>query len=163
MHLDLLSIPQSGGKNVKTLFKEKSERETVVLVLFPHLYTFMAAWREEEEDAARHHQKKRKTARLWKLLSYTKASVEAPNQQQPIGLIFRALSLRNLISGCKCGRVYTAGAGPSSPSRGAANWLSSRLSRSAETRRRYGWLRMVFPGARLFRAPIWCTSGGGGK
>ena len=29
-----------------------------------------------------------------------------------------------------------------------------------ETRRRYGWLRMVFQGARLFRAPIWCPSGG---
>ena len=29
------------------------------------------------------------------------------------------------------------------------------------TRRRYGWLRMmVFPGAHLFRAPIWCPSGG---
>ena len=31
-----------------------------------------------------------------------------------------------------------------------------------ETRRRYGWLKMVFPSARLFRAPIWCPSGGGG-
>ena len=43
----------------------------------------------------------------------------------------------------------------------AANWLPSRFSLSAETRRRYGWLRMmVFPGARLFRAPNWCPSGG---
>ena len=25
-----------------------------------------------------------------------------------------------------------------------------------------GWLRIVFPGARLFRALIWCPSGGGG-
>ena len=33
-------------------------------------------------------------------------------------------------------------------------------SLSVETRRRYGWLRMVFPGMRPFRAPIWCTSGG---
>ena len=41
-------------------------------------------------------------------------------------------------------------------------WLSSRLSRSVETRRRYGWLRMVFRGACLFRAPIFCPSGGGG-
>ena len=39
-------------------------------------------------------------------------------------------------------------------------WLPSRFSLSVETRRRYGWLRMmVFPGARLFRAPIWCPSG----
>ena len=29
-------------------------------------------------------------------------------------------------------------------------------------RRRYAWLRMVFPGVRPFRAPIWCPSGGGG-
>ena len=36
------------------------------------------------------------------------------------------------------------------------------MVRSAETRRRYGWLRMVVPGARLFRAPIRCISGGGG-
>ena len=38
--------------------------------------------------------------------------------------------------------------------------MPSRFSRSVETRRRYDWLRMMFPGARLFRAPIWCTSGG---
>ena len=37
-----------------------------------------------------------------------------------------------------------------------------RCSQSVETRRRYGWLRMVFPGAHPFRAPIWCSSGGGG-
>ena len=72
------------------------------------------------------------------------------------------LSLRNLVSGYECGRVFPAGVGPGSPSRDAANWLSSRLSRSVETRRRYGWLRMVFPGACLLRAPIWCPSGGGG-
>ena len=29
-------------------------------------------------------------------------------------------------------------------------------------RRRYGWLRMVLPGALLFRASVWCSSGGGG-
>ena len=40
-----------------------------------------------------------------------------------------------------------------STSRDATNCLPSRFSLS-ETRRRYGWLRMVFPGARLFRAPI---------
>ena len=77
-------------------------------------------------------------------------------------LISRALSLRNLVSGYECGRVFPAGAGPGSPSRDATNWLSLRLSRSVEMRRRYGRLRMVFPGAGLFRAPILCPSGGGG-
>ena len=75
--------------------------------------------------------------------------------------ISRALSLRNLVSGNECGRVFPAGVGPGSPSRDAANWLPSRFGLSVETRRRYGWLKMtVFPGARLFRAPIWCPSGG---
>ena len=74
----------------------------------------------------------------------------------------RALSLRSLVSGSECGRVFPAGVGPGSPWRDAVNWRSSRFSRSVETRRRYGWLRMVLPGARLFRAPIWCSSGGGG-
>ena len=42
------------------------------------------------------------------------------------------------------------GVGPGSSSRDAANWLSSSLSRSVETRRRYGWLgTMVFPDAHL--------------
>ena len=49
---------------------------------------------------------------------------------------------------------------PGSTSRDAANWLPSRFSLSIETRRRYDWLRMVFPGARLFRAPLWRPSGG---
>ena len=54
----------------------------------------------------------------------------------------------------QCGRVFPAGVGPGSPSRDAANWLPSRFSLSVETRRRYGWLRMmVFPGARLFPSP----------
>ena len=75
--------------------------------------------------------------------------------------VSRALSLRNLVSGYECGKVFPAGVGPGSPSRDAVNWLPSRFSLSVETRRRYGWLRMmVFPGARLFRAPIWCPSGG---
>ena len=56
----------------------------------------------------------------------------------------------------------TADVWPDSPSRDAANWQVSRLSRSIGTRRRNGWLRMVFPGARPFRAPVWCPSGGGG-
>ena len=53
----------------------------------------------------------------------------------------RALSLRNLISGYECGRVFPAGVGPGSPSRDAVNWLPSRFSLSVETRRRFGWLR----------------------
>ena len=73
----------------------------------------------------------------------------------------RALSLRNLVLGYGCGRIYPAGVGPGSTSRDVFNRLSCRFSRSVETRRRYDWLRMVFPGARLFRAPIWCPSGGG--
>ena len=77
-----------------------------------------------------------------------------------VGDTSSALSLRNLVSGYECGRVFPAGVGPGSPSRDAANWLPSRFSLSVETGRRYGWLRMVFPGARLFRAPIWCPSGG---
>ena len=70
-------------------------------------------------------------------------------------LLNRARSLRNLlVSGNECGRVFPAGVGPGSPSRDAANWLPSRFSLSVETRRRYGWLRMmVFPGARLFPSP----------
>ena len=72
-----------------------------------------------------------------------------------------ALSLRNLVSGYECGRVFPAGVGPGSPSRDAVNWLPSRFSLSVETRRRFSWLRMmVFPGAHLFRASIWCPSGG---
>ena len=75
-------------------------------------------------------------------------------------LSFRALSLRNLFPGYECGRVFSAGVGSGSPSRGAANWLPSRFGLSVETRRRYGWLRIVFPGVTPFRAPIWCPSGG---
>ena len=56
-----------------------------------------------------------------------------------------ALSLRNLVSGYECGRAFPAGVGPGSPSKDAANWPSSRFSRSVETRRRYGWLKMVLP------------------
>ena len=62
--------------------------------------------------------------------------------------------LINHISGYEHGRVFPAGVGPGSPSRDATNSLSSRFSPSVETRRRYGCLRIVFPGARLFRASI---------
>ena len=72
----------------------------------------------------------------------------------------RALSLRNLVSGYECGGVFPAGVGPGSPSRDAANWLPSRFALSVETRRQYGWLRMVFSSVRLFRTPIWCPSRG---
>ena len=97
---------------------------------------------------------------------YILCSIRANQSGPPVvltshGISFRALSLRNLVSGYECGRVFPAGAGPGSPSRDAANWLpTSRFDLSVETRRRYGWLRMVFPGVRLFRAPIWCPSGG---
>ena len=72
----------------------------------------------------------------------------------------RALSLQNLVSGYECGRVFQAGVGPGSPSKDAANRLLLRFGLSVETRRQYGWLRMVFSGVRLFRAPIWWPSGG---
>ena len=52
--------------------------------------------------------------------------------------------------------------GSGSPLRDAVNWLSLRFSRSIETRRRYGWSRMMLPCARFFQAPIWCPPGGGG-
>ena len=74
----------------------------------------------------------------------------------------RALSLRNLVSGYECGRVFPAGVGPGSPSRDAANWLPSRSDLLVETRRQYGWLMMVFSGVRLFRAPIGGLREGGG-
>ena len=72
------------------------------------------------------------------------------------------VSLPNLVSGYECGRVFPAGVGPGSPSRDAANWLPSRFCLSVETRRQYGWLRMVFSGGvrLLFRVPIWWPSGG---
>ena len=53
--------------------------------------------------------------------------------------------LRNLLLGYELRRVFPTCVGPGSPSRDAANCLSSRFNRLVETRRRYGWLRMVFP------------------
>ena len=48
----------------------------------------------------------------------------------------------------------------SSSPRKVVSRLPSRFGLSVETRRRYGWLRrMVFPGVRPFRAPIWCPPG----
>ena len=67
------------------------------------------------------------------------------------------------LLGYECGSVYPAGVELGSRSRDAANGLSSRFSRSVETRRRYyGWLRVVFSGACLLRVPNWCPSGGSG-
>ena len=38
-----------------------------------------------------------------------------------LAALFRALTLRNLVSGYECGRVFPAGVGPGSPSKDAAN------------------------------------------
>ena len=69
------------------------------------------------------------------------------------------LSLRNLVLGYECGRVFPVGVGPDSPSRDATNWLSSRFSLSVETRRRFGWLTMISTRCGTSRAPIWCPFG----
>ena len=53
---------------------------------------------------------------------------------------YSALSLRNLILGYECGRDFPVGLGLNSPLR---DTMSTRFSRSVETRRRFGWLRMV--------------------
>ena len=57
------------------------------------------------------------------------------------------------------------GVGPGSPSRDAANWLLSRFCLSVETRRQYGWLRMVFSGElhllRRFFASLSLENGAG--
>ena len=87
----------------------------------------------------------------------TKGLTQTPNTRQRYP---RAFSFRNLVSGYGCGRVFPASVRPGSPSRDAANWLPSRFGPSVEMRRRYGWLRMVFLGVHLFRAPMWCLSGG---
>ena len=86
-----------------------------------------------------------------------------------IGLTFNSqyyiscpLPPKPVVSGYECRRVFPAGVGPGSPPRHAANWLPSRFGLSVETRRQYGWLRMVFSGVRLFRAPIWWPSREGG-
>ena len=73
----------------------------------------------------------------------------------------RALFLRNMVLGYECGRVFPAGLWPGSPLKEAANWLSSRINQSVETRRRYSWLRMFLSNTSLFRAPIWRPPGGG--
>ena len=56
----------------------------------------------------------------------------------------RALSLRNAFLGYECGRVFPVSVRLDSLSRDAANWLSSRFSRSVEMQLRFGCLRMVF-------------------
>ena len=86
-----------------------------------------------------------------KLLIYYISHLIRVLQPSPSETWFRGMSV---------GRVFPAGVGPGSPSRDAANWLPSRSDLLVETRRQYGWLRMVFSGVRLFRAPIWWPSGG---
>ena len=58
--------------------------------------------------------------------------------------VTHSLSFRNLVLRYECGRVFPTEIGPGSPSRDAANYLSSRFSRWVERRWRYDWLRMVF-------------------
>ena len=48
------------------------------------------------------------------------------------------------VRGMSVGGSFPAGVGPGSPSRDAANWLPSQFGLSVETRRQYGWLRMVY-------------------
>ena len=60
------------------------------------------------------------------------------------GLLSRSLSFRNLVLGYECERVVPAGVGLDPLSRDVTNRLSSRFSRSVETQRHFGWLRMVF-------------------
>ena len=48
------------------------------------------------------------------------------------------------VLGYECGRVFPAGVGLDLPSSDATKWLSSRFSRSVDTRRWFGWLRIVF-------------------
>ena len=54
----------------------------------------------------------------------------------------RALSRQNLVLGYECGSVFPAGVGPGSTSTDAV--MASRFNRSVETRRWYGWLRVMF-------------------
>ena len=56
------------------------------------------------------------------------AGIAVPPTKQ-LFFVSRALSLRHLVSGYECGRIIPAGVGSGSPSKDAANWLSSRLSR----------------------------------
>ena len=50
---------------------------------------------------------------------------------------------------------FSAGVGINSTSRDAADWLSLRFSRSVETRRRFGWLRMVCTSSELQFGALW--------
>ena len=84
------------------------------------------------------------------------------NYTHKFRILHHTLSLRNLVLGYEYGRVFPAGAGPGSPLRDAANWLPSRFSWSVETRRRYGWLRMVFPRCAPLPSSNLMPSGGGG-
>ena len=67
-----------------------------------------------------------------------------------------------VVLGYECGRVFPAGIALDLPSRDNTDCLSTRFGRSVETRRRFGWLRMVPTRcASSELAPIWCSSEGG--
>ena len=111
---------------------------------------------DDTHTSTRQHEASRETqeqgSNLWACHCRTSLELLRRPQQQWFCSGYEPAHL--LVSGNECGRVFPAGVGPGSPSRDAANWLPSRFSLSVETRRRYGWLRMmVFPGARLFPSP----------
>ena len=74
----------------------------------------------------------------------------------------QSLNLSNLISRYECGRVFPAGVGPGSPSKDVVNWRPSRFCLSVEAQQWYGWLRMVFPGVRLFELQFGALREAGG-
>ena len=53
------------------------------------------------------------------------------------------LPLKHVFRVYECRRIFPAGVGPDSPSRDAT--LSTQFSRSIQTRRRFGWLRIWCP------------------
>ena len=58
-------------------------------------------------------------------------------------ILSRALSLGNLVLGYEYGRVFPASLGPDLPSGDGITWPSTLFSRSVDTRRRFGCVRMV--------------------
>ena len=102
------------------------------------------------------------TVILYTFINRHAGTPDKKQKQNRNNVVQRALSLRNLVSGYECGRVFPAGVGPGSPSRDATNWLPSRFGLSVETRRRYGWLRMVLPGVRPSELQFGTLREGGG-
>ena len=70
----------------------------------------------------------------------------------------RSLSLQNMVLGY-AGRAFPAGLGQDASSKDATSWLCTRFGRSVGTRRRFGWLRMVYTRRASSQAPIWCPPG----